>query len=268
MGGGQQRAQPVQLAGPQQRHRLQHPGVLGHHVAGPAQPGSPSASAAPRPARGGVPQGGDAEDGRGRLAGRPPVGVGAVDQPVAGPGVDHHQAQPGRLQRQRDLLGAQRPGVQEQGVPGPAEHRHHLVHDPRRHPDDLVLGPAGQPGQGHRVQAGPVQVGQGGGGGALQGGARRQPGPGRHVPVDHQVGPAQLDPGLAERPRHPGRVGGPALDPPRPHLGQLQVGRRPSLQRPQPQPPPRAGRPRPAPAGRSPPGARSRRCSRCAPRSG
>ena len=81
-----------------------------------------------------------------------------------------------------------------------------------------------------------MQVGQGGGGGALQGRARRQPRPGRHVPVDHQVGPAQLDPGLAERPRHPGRVGGPALDPPRPDLGQLQVGRRPGLQRPQPQP--------------------------------
>ena len=237
VGGGQQRAQPVQVAGPQQRHRLQHPGVLGHHVAGPAQPGVAERLGGRLDLlRGGVAQGGDAEDGRGRPAGGPPVGVGAVDQPVAGPGVDHHQAQPGRLQRQRDLLGGQRPGVEEQGVPGPAEHRHHLVHHPRRHPDDLVLGPAGQPGQGGPVQGGAVQVGQGGGGGALQGGARRQPRPGGHVPVDHQVGPAQLDPGLAERPRHPGRVGGPALDPPRPHLGQGQVGRGPGLQRPQPQP--------------------------------
>ena len=90
------------------------------------------------------------EFGGGLLAGSPALGVLAVGQRVVRAGVDHQDLQPGGGRVERDVLDGVRADVEEQHVAGTAGGRGHLVHQPARHPDEVVLGVLGDPGDLHQ----------------------------------------------------------------------------------------------------------------------
>ncbi len=122
------------------------------------------------------------------------------------------RVRPARGRVERDRRGGAAAAIEQQGVAGLRLERRDLVHDAAGHADELVLRPPGQGGQlrpGHRHL---VQAGQRERDGAFEGGRGGQAGARGQVGVDRHVGAAGQVAGLAKRPGHPGRVGGPAGD--------------------------------------------------------
>jgi hypothetical protein len=208
--GGQQRAQGRLVACAQQFGGPQDAAGLGDDVPVHALQGR-LAQAGQFPGRAsGIPQRPHAQRGRGVLAGPAAFGVPAVSQRPAGPGVDDQQRQADGGRVERNLRPGAAAAVQQERVAGPAPQRGDLVHDPGGHADELGLGAPGQGGQftprhGHLVDAGQRERHR-----ALQRRRGRQPGARGQIGVDRHVGPAGQVTGLAQRPGHPGRVGGPA----------------------------------------------------------
>jgi hypothetical protein len=209
---GQQIAHRRLVAGPQQLGDPQDAAVLGDDVLAYAPQGRVGQPGR-RPGVGDdVAQRPHAQLGRGRLAGLAAATVLAVAQRLPGAGVDDQQGQAGRGRVERDRFGRAGAAVEQQRVPGLATERGELVHDPGGHAGELVLRPPGQGGQltsWHRYL---VQLGQRERHRALQRGRGRQAGARGQVGVDGHVGAAGQVARLAQRPGHPGRVGGPAGD--------------------------------------------------------
>ena len=183
--------------------------------------------------------------------------------------VDHQQGQPGRRRVERHGLDGERAGVEEHQVPGPAVQRGHLVHDPGRGPDHVVLRPPGGRRQLVEREPQPAEVVPRDGHRALQRRRRRQARAHGDVAVDDHVQPRHVVAGLPQRPGDSRDVAGPARGDAGGDGGQRHLDRRAQLRRAHPQHGPvgDAGRPRPRPAP-APAAARTRRCSRCARRSG
>ena len=81
------------------------------------------------------------------LAGAAAFGVAAVAEGVPGPGVDDQQNQAGGGRVEGDRRAGAGAAVEQQRVPGPAQQRGDLVHDPARDADEVVLGAPGQGGE-------------------------------------------------------------------------------------------------------------------------
>jgi hypothetical protein len=153
---------------PQQAGDRLHAVVVGDDV-----PGTPAkyrvVEAPERRVRiGHVAQGADPEQPRGLLAGAAPVRVLAIGQRVPHPGVKDHEFQAGRSWVERHLGRRKRPAVEQQGVAFPAQQRRRLVHDPARHPDEVVLREPREPGKLRRWHLDPIQVRKGERGRALE----------------------------------------------------------------------------------------------------
>ena len=86
----------------------------------------------------------DPEPRRGLLALAPPVAVAALGVVVRDARVDDEQRQPRRREVEGHLLAGAVAGVEEQRVPGRAEHRRGLVEDAGRRADEVVLRAAGE----------------------------------------------------------------------------------------------------------------------------
>ena len=168
MRGGQQRTDLAQAILAEQVDHGQDAGVLADDMPGPARTLVAEAIRGGLDiGHGGIAQGREAEDLGRLLAGLAPFGVGTLAEGVGDAGVDHEQAEPGGVRIERDLLGGQGAGVQQQDMPGGADHGGHLVHDPARDADDLVLGTLGEEGQAGRIARPTEQVAGGQHGRAL-----------------------------------------------------------------------------------------------------
>ena len=208
--GREQRAQGRLVAGAEQFRGPQHATGLGDDVPVHSLQGRLAQAAQFPGGAGDIPQRPDAQGGRGVLAGPAAFGVAAVDQRTAGPGIDDQQRQAGRGRVERDLRRPASAAVKQKRVAGPAPQRGDLVHDPGGHADELGLRAPRQGRKliarhGHSVDAGQCERRR-----ALQCRRGRQPGACRQVGVDRHVGAAGQVSRLAQRPGHPGRVGGPA----------------------------------------------------------
>ena len=104
-------------------------------------------------------------------------------------GVQFSAAEKAEIAAMLDDLGVERAAVEEDpGIRAP-EHRRHLVHDPGRGADGLVLGATPGLGECDPVEPEAPHIVEGGCRGALDRGRRGQPGAHRHVGGDRQVDP-------------------------------------------------------------------------------
>ena len=231
MARGHQRAERLDVARLERRHRSQHPVVLGHDVPGPPQP--LIAQVRGRQLRDGhVAKCRHPQLVRRLLACPSAVAVAAGGVRVGHPGVHDDQAQPELLERERDAADLHRPAVQEDRRAVPAVHRGHLIHDADRRPDDVGLRPLAGQGQHRAVHVDAGQVAQGQADGALQCCAGGQARPARYGAVHDDVGARHGHSGLAQRPCHPEDVRRPAPDALPRQLGDGRGRTRPELGRP------------------------------------
>jgi hypothetical protein len=176
------------------RDRLQHAGVLGHHV---ARPPLQQLGQRVEPAHVvDVAQGRHAEQPRRFLALRAPLVVAAAGQRARDPGVEHQHGGP---RRQIDEAALQAARVQQQGARRVGEAGGHLVHDPAVDAGMLDLGALRELRDQHVVEVEAQQLAQAAQGGDLQRGARREPDADRHVGLDVDLQSGHIDTATAHQ---------------------------------------------------------------------
>ncbi len=140
------------------------------------------------------------------LALRPPLVVLGAGQLAWGTRVadDHRQ-----LLADAHRLAGQRAAVEQQGMPGRAQHGGVLVEDPAGHAHELVLDPLAQQRQLERLELHPADVGEGQQRHRLDGRRRRQAAAEGHGAVQQPVEAGEVDPIIDEHLRRTTDVVGP-----------------------------------------------------------
>ena len=184
--GRPQLADGREVAGGERLRGGQHAGVLGDHVARPAERDVvEGGTAAGEEVQVDVAQRVDVgvqlrEDGHRLLALRPAIVVGRPGGQLMGHARVDDDELVGR-QGQRDLAPGQVAAIEEERRAGDPMRRGELIHEPGSHPDVAVLRTLADAGQRQRVHLRPRRPGEGPGRGQLQRGGRREAGALRQV---------------------------------------------------------------------------------------